>query len=71
MRCDVLCDGDGTRRRQCAIIHTGAGDNIGNQSNICGGKPDVTQGIIDVGQMRFVYMGQDDILFMTDAQLVM
>ena len=71
MRCDVLCDGDGTRRCQCAIIHTGAGDNVGNQSNVCGGQPDGAQCVIDVGQMRFVHMGQDDILFMTDAQLVM
>ena len=46
-----------------AIIHTGAGDNVGNQSNICRGQPDGAQRVINVGKCLCAH-GKDDILFM-------
>ena len=35
---DLLCDGNGARGGQSAIVHAGAGDDVRDETNVCGGE---------------------------------
>ena len=68
---DLLRDRDGSRGGQRAVIHTGAGDDVAGQPGIGSGKPGLLQRRINGGQVRFMDMGQHDVLVVADAQVVM
>ena len=68
---DLLRDGDRPRGGERAIIHAGAGDDVGNQADIGCGKRGRAQRLINGRQVGFVNMRQDHVLLVTDAQLAM
>src|SRR6056297_2883797 len=67
---DLLGDGDGARGGEGAVIHAGAGDDVGNPADVGGCKALRLQPGVDFRQVGLVDMRQDDILFMADAHFV-
>ena len=66
---DALGHRDRARRGEAAIIHAGAGDDVGDQTDIGGREPGLRQRRHSAGSIILRHMRQHQILLMGDADL--
>ena len=67
---DLLRDRDRPRRRQRAVVHARAGDDVGDQPDVAGGEPGLLQPRVDLRQVPARHVRQDQVLLVADADLV-
>ena len=67
---DPLRHRDRPRRRQRAVVHARAGDDVGDQPDVRRREPRLPQPRVDRRQVPPRHVRQDDVLLVADAQLV-
>ena len=67
---DLLGDRDRARRRERAVVHARAGDDVGDEPDVRRREPRRLEPRVDRRQVPARHVRQDDVLLVADAQLV-